>query len=278
MKNEVYCSTGTVIGRATGFDHSVIKTLLPSVCKNAGADGIEHVFIPPYYEKLDEVRRTVSKSGLKCAILHADKNIGSLLSTRKDEDAAEAIRLWRINCVEAVRLEAARVVLHLWGMPDSDRNFDANLAAMPRIIEIAEEHGLELMIENIPSLASDPVSRWHELEDFACNFTYDVRFGQLHGQNDSIPRSDYVKNGRISHVHISDFGGERLDFSKIRPILHPGEGKVDFPSVFDGLKESGYNGTFTLESPVMYETGLDSDELERTLSWLCREVKGRLTL
>ena len=277
MKNEVYCSTGAVIGRVTGYDHTVIRTLLPYVCKNAGADGIEHVFISPYYEKLDEVRRTIADSGLRCAVLHADKNIGSLLSNGIDADTDEAFRLWEINCAEAVRLGAERIVFHLWGMPASDRNFAANLAAMPRIVEIADAHGLKLMIENIPSLASDPVSRWRELESFGCSFTYDVRFGQLHGQNGIIPTCEYAENGRISHIHISDFGGETLDFSKIRPILHPGEGKVDFPSVFDGLKKSGYAGSFTLESPVMYETGLDADKLECTLSWLCREVKERLS-
>lgn len=277
MKNEVYCSTGTVIGRVTGYDHTLIGTVLPYVCENAGADGIEHVFIPPFYGCLDEVRHSVEASGLKCAVLHADKNIGSLLSNGNKDDTAEAFRLWEINCAEAVRLGAGRVVFHLWGMPVSDRNFAANLDAVPRILETADKYGLEVMIENIPSLASDPVSRFRELEGFSCNFTYDVRFGQLHGQNGAIPHSDLLKNGRISHIHISDFGGETLDFSKIRPILHPGEGKVDFPAVFDGLKKSAYKGTFTLESPVMYETGLDEGKLGRTLLWLCREAE-RLTL
>lgn len=273
MKNEVYCSTGTVVGRATGYDYSVIKNVLPSVCKNAGANGIEHVFITPFYERLSDVRNTILSSGLKCAVLHADKNIGSLLSNGNSDDTDEALRLFRINCEEAKRLGADRVVFHLWGMPESDRNFEANLAAMPKITEIADNFGVELMIENIPSAVSDPISRWRELEDFHCHFTYDVRFGQLHAQNDIIPRSNYLKSGKISHIHISDFGGEALDFSKIRPILHPGEGKVDFDALFANLQSSGYSGTFTLESPVMYDDGLDPSKLERTLAWLCREVE-----
>lgn len=273
MKNEVYCSTGTVVGRATGYDYSVIKNVLPSVCKNAGADGIEHVFITPFYERLSDVRNTILSSGLKCAVLHADKNIGSLLSNKKSEDTDEALRLFEINCAEAKRLGADRVVFHLWGMPESDKNFSYNLKAMPKITEIADKFDIELMIENIPSTASDPISRWGELEAFKCNFTYDVRFGQLHGQNSIISRSDYIKNGKISHIHISDFGGETLDYSKIRPIQHPSEGKVDFDELFVNLKNYGYSGTFTLESPVMYESGLDCEKLERTLAWLCREVE-----
>ncbi len=277
MKNEVYCSTGTIIGRKTNYDHTLIASVLPSVCKNAGADGIEHVFIPAYYDDIDGARRSVEKSGLRCAVLHAEKNIGALLSNNNADDTAEAFRLWRINCEEAKRLGADRVVFHLWGMPASDKNFPCNLAAMPRLLELADAFSLEVMIENIPSLASDPVSRWRELEAFDCRFTYDVRFGQLHGQNSEISSSDYIKSGRIPHIHISDFGGDTLDFSAIRPILHPGEGKVDFPQLFSSLKKCGYSGSFTLESPVMYDTGLDSEKLERTLSWLCREAD-KLTL
>ncbi len=273
MKNEVYCSTGTVIGRKTGFDHTVIKTLLPSVCKNAGADGIEHVFIPAYYERLDEVRRTVEDSKLRCAVLHAEKNIGAMLSSKNGDDINEAFRLWDINCGEAVKLGADRVVFHLWGMPDSDRYFERNLSHLPRLLDTAYRLGLRVMIENIPSLASDPVTRWKELEDYGCDFTYDVRFGQLHGQNREISSSEYIKTGKISHIHISDFGGDTLDFSAIRPILHPGEGRVDFPSLFSGLKNSAYKGTFTLESPVMYDDGLDCVKLEKTLSRLCEKVR-----
>ena len=120
MKNEVYCSTGAVIGRVSGFDHSVLKYELPAVCKEAGIDGIEYLFIPVTYGMTDEVKRIISASGLDCKVIHADKNIGVLLSKGGEENKAEALRLWEINCRETRSLGTKRIVLHLWGASESD--------------------------------------------------------------------------------------------------------------------------------------------------------------
>lgn len=267
-KNEMYCSTGTVIGRVTGFDHTVISRELPRICRETGADGIEHVITPAFYDNVALKLAIISDSGLRCAVIHADKNIGLLLSKGGEENAHEAMRLWRVNCEYTRSLGCQRVVLHLWGGTESDRNFEYNASFMDEILAIADKYSVTTLIENIPCVSLDPLTRWSELEKYKCGFIYDVRFGQLHGQNPDILVSDYMKTGRISHMHISDFGGGLRQFSAIRPILHPNEGKVDFPALFRGLKEAGYRGTFTLESPVMSEGGLDLDKLCRTLSWL----------
>lgn len=266
--NEVYCSTGTVIGRATNFDHSVITRGLRDVCLRVGVDGIEHVVTPAHYEHMSEYTSLILSSGLRCAVIHADKRIGMLLSQKNTDDAREAMRLWRVNCELANELGSPRAVLHLWGTPASDTNFGYTSSFMDEILSIADKHNIGTMIENIPCAARDPLTRWHELAKYNCNFIFDVRFGQLHGQNGDIVRSDLMRSGRITHMHISDFGGEYREFSKIRPILHPNEGKVDFPALFRGLKEADYRGSFTLESPVMSEAGLDLSKLERTLLWL----------
>ncbi len=271
-KNELYCSTGTVIGRVTGFDHSVIERELPRICAETGADGIEHVITPAFYDNDREKLAYIARSGLRCAVVHADKNIGLFLSRGGDENAREAMRLWRVNCEYARELGCRRAVLHLWGGTESDGNFSYNASFMDEILSTAEKYGIKTLIENIPCVVLDPLSRWRELDKYGCGFIYDVRFGQLHGQNPEILSSEYMMSGRISHMHISDFGGEFRDFSMIRPILHPNEGKVDFPALFRGLRRAGYRGTFTLESPVMSESGLDLDKLVRTLSWLRAEI------
>lgn len=273
MKNEVYCSTGAVVGRVTGYDHSVIKNELPAVCREAGINGIEYLFMPVTYSMTDEVKRIISASGLDCKVIHADKNIGVLLSKGGEENRAEALRLWEINCRETESLGAERIVLHLWGASESDTHFEENnLSVMPMISETAQKHGIELMIENIPCVTKDPLSRFSELEPYGCNFIYDVRFGQLHRQNYELANSDYVKNGRISHIHISDTDCEYLEYGRIRPILHPTEGKIDFSMIFGSLKNADYKGTFTLESPVMSESGVDMKKLSKTLSWLRNEA------
>ncbi len=271
-KNEMYCSTGTVIGRVTGFDHTVIRRELPRICRETGADGIEHVITPAFYDNDAQKLAIISDSGLRCAVIHADKNIGLLLSKGGEENAREAMRLWRVNCEYTRSLGCQRAVLHLWGGTESDQDFDYNASFMDEILSVSDKYNITTLIENIPCVALDPLTRWRELEKNKCGFIYDVRFGQLHGQNPDILASDYMKTGRISHMHISDFGGGFRQFSAIRPILHPNEGKVDFPALFRGLKEAGYRGTFTLESPVMSEDGLDLDKLCRTLSWLREQI------
>lgn len=271
-RNEMYCSTGTVIGRVTGFDHTVIERELPRICREVSADGIEHVITPAFYEDDREKLNIILRSGLRCAVIHADKNIGLYLSLGGEDNARESMRLWRVNCEYARALDCRRAVLHLWGGTESDRHFAYNASFMDEILDVADKYGIEVLIENIPCVSLDPLSRWHELEKYDCGFIFDVRFGQLHGQNPDILASPYMKSGRISHMHISDFGGEFRDFSKIRPILHPNEGKVDFPALFSGLRDAGYCGTFTLESPVMSEAGLDLDKLVQTLSWLREQI------
>lgn len=242
------------------------------ICREAGIDGIEYVVGSSAYGMLPLIEHALTASRLPCRVLHADKNIGILLSLGGADNFAEARRLWRVNCELAKRFGADRVVLHLWGNSESDCNFQNNASVMPYIIETSNEFGLRTLIENIPCVSLDPLSRLRQLAEYDCEFTYDVRFAQLHGQNHETATSELMKNGRISHMHISDFGGMYRDFSKIRPILHPFEGTVDFPSLFCDLKNVGYSGTFTLESPVMYDDGLDLNKLSKTLRWLRREV------
>ena len=53
-----------------------------------------------------------------------------------------------------------------------------------------------------------------------------------------------------------------------RPIVHPGEGKIDFDRLFAAMPP--YDGeTVTLESPVMLPDGThDLEKLNRSLSFL----------
>ena len=61
-------------------------------------------------------------------------------------------------------------------------------------------------------------------------------------------------NGPVRHVHISDFAGEKMDWSALRS-LHPGQGRVNFPGFFENLKRVGYDGGVTIESTSVEEDG-----------------------
>lgn len=276
MNNKLYCSTGTIISRYNNYDYTLMNTVLSPIVKDLGLDGCEFMMLTAFYDKTDEIAEYMKSTDMIFPVLHAEKEIGVLLGTGTDEADAEALRLFGINCEFAKKLGAKKIVLHLWGGIVSDSNFEHNLSLVPAICDIAEKNGLELNIENIPCAAADPISHWEAVNsvDSRAHFIYDTRFGEFHRQNPAIPKHPIFSTGLVTHMHISDFIGNPGEFHRLRPILHPGEGQIDFASIFTLLKEAGYSGSVTLESPVVHEDGsLDTEKLRNTLSFLVKSFR-----
>jgi sugar phosphate isomerase/epimerase len=94
------------------------------------------------------------------------------------------------------------------------------------------------------------------------------------GETDRFLQSEIWRK-RIGHIHVSDHCGLTVPgmWGVTRPIVHPGEGKIDFDEFFN--KMPPYDGeTVTLESPVMLPDGThDLEKLNRTLSFLREKMK-----
>ena len=280
MKRPLYISTGALVGRVNGYDMDGALRIIVSLRERELCRGLELMMLTAWYDRREEIISAVRSCGVPVPVIHCDKDVGTLLSDAgtlnsagKTEDAglkmSEALRLFRLNCAFAEELSIPRMVLHLWGGYASDRFIDYNIAALPELNRIAKDHGVRLLIENVPSSKYDPLSNWKRLLPVLGDggLIFDTRFGQLHGQiRETLTDGDAVP--KIEHVHISDFGGGYRDFSALRPILHPGEGTVDFPLVASLLDGMDYRGGVTLESPVMSEAGRDTDRLEKTLRYL----------
>ena len=73
---------------------------------------------------------------------------------------------------------------------------------------------------------------------------------------------------RIEHVHISDWSADIMEWAKLRPIPHPGGGKIDFDRFFAYLKDNNFDGSITLESPSMLEVGLNAESLQSDLDFI----------
>ena len=280
MKRPLYVSTGCLSGRVNGYDLSGSLRIVTSLFGDGLCRGLELMMLGAYYDRRDEVVSLVKTSGVPAPVLHCEKDVGTLLSDAgtfdsagKSEDALrardEAFRLFRLNCAFAEELSIPRMVIHLWGGYASDRFVEYNIAALPHLSRIAGEHGIRLLVENVPSSKSDPLSNWKKLLPDLGNggLIFDTRFGQLHDQiRETL--TDPEAAPRIEHIHVSDFGGGTRDFSALRPILHPGEGTIDFYAFADLLDRMDYRGAVTLESPVMGEDGWDTDKLKNTLRFL----------
>ena len=96
-------------------------------------------------------------------------------------------------------------------------------------------------------------------------FIFDTRFGKFHEQYMDIFASPVWKN--VKHMHASSFSGAKNEWGLIRPILQPGEGKVDFDHIISNMPH--YEGSVTLESPVIAEDGsVDIATVNRSLDFL----------
>ena len=280
----LFVSTGTMVSRLNNYNYTRALGEIRRLADDGLCDGLELMMLTHYYDKSDAVIAAVAECGVEPATIHCEKEIGTMLSDAGDLNAdgktdeaealyRDALELFRLNCTFAERLEIPRMVFHLWGGFKSDIHVEYNISKLGELEKIAEQYGTRLLIENIPSQKTDPRTNWHKLLPSLgnCGLIFDTRFGCLHAQSADI-LTDGELTPHIEHVHISDFGGGYRDFKALRPILHPGEGNVDFGEIARLLDSFGYSGTVTLESPVCVEDDLDIPKLRKTLTFLRENI------
>ncbi len=270
-----------MVARLNGYDYPRSLRHIAALSEKGLCDGLELMMLVHYYDKIEAVTSAVRECGVDAAVIHCEKEIGTMLSdgaglaASGDGSGAEVLlreteSLFRLNCAFAEQLRIPRMVLHLWGGRQSDSHVDYNIEKLAWLSDIAASSGVRLLIENVPSAATDPRSNWHRLLPHLGNggLIFDTRFGKLHEQI-AETLTDAALTEKIEHIHISDFAGTYREFSALRPILHPGEGSVDFGEVARLLDGFGYRGTVTLESPVAEpDGGMDVPKLEKTLTYL----------
>lgn len=266
--NEILCSSGALIGKVNGYDYSLIKKYIPLLFKENLINGMEFMMIPFYYDILNDVIDIVMSCEIPTPIIHCEKDVGVLLSACNPSSTNQALELFKINCETGKRIGAQNMVFHLWGGLESDSHIEYNISVLPQLIDIANENSIRLLVENIPCTTYSGLENWRKLYSFLPNidFIFDTRFGAFHDEIEDILSDPLWKN--VRHIHISDYSSHPRDFSKIRPILHPGEGVIDFNRLFERLKEKKYGGSVTLESPVMLPNGIDFKKLKSTLIFL----------
>ena len=139
------------------------------------------------------------------------------------------------------------------------------------LYEIADEYGIRLLIENVPCACHDPITNLKRVleQKPEAQFVYDVRFGAFHEQNDTILSSGALRDGRIDHIHISDYVGPPHDFASLRPILHLGKGIIGMDTLLPKIL-CDYHGTLTLESPEILELGCAVDAINQDLAFVKR--------
>ena len=282
MENKLYLSMGALVERRNGYDTEEVARTIPLLTDEGYIDGAEFMFIRFYYGRAEEIAKHLLAEGCRFPTFHTDKDIGAWLSDAgvalgqgereaSEELRAKALDSFRYNCETACAAKSERLVLHLWGGLNSDSAVGFNAAALPEIAEIAEGYGLRVMVENVPSTVTDPLTNLRKIQDMLgrVGVVFDTRFATCHDNaKETLSAEDVTPH--IEHVHISDYRGGHKEFKCLRPVFHPGEGRADFGFIFSRLKELGYSGSFTLESPGIVTEGpeVDRESLRRSLSFI----------
>ena len=272
METQILCSTGTLVGRANGYDYHVIIENRNAVA----ADGFELMMLKAWYDKLPEVADALERAGVKTPTIHFEKDVGALLSLGSEEDKEEGLRLFTLNADMAKAVGAEKAVFHLWDGRFSEAQLAGAISRLDALYEICDKRGVRLAVENVPCRKPTPLENILSISRAfpEAGFTFDTRHASYMDQCGAFFESENWES-RICHLHVSDYSGETVPgmWGVTRPILHPGDGIIDFETLFAEMP-AYHGGTVTLESPVLAaDGGLDLPKLNRSLAYLSEKMK-----
>ena len=242
----ILCSTGAFTRSSDPLSHEAILKYGPIL----GADGLEIIFYPRWYEQPKRIVHILRSSPLSFPVLHTEKSIGDSFGSDDRAEREQAVMRFEQNCAFAQQLDTQVVVLHLWGLPTSDLHLARNLQLLPRCLDIAEKYELTLAIETIPCTYADPltnIKRTIEHDSRVC-VALDTQFLAWHDQLEAVFTASWLwQTNIVRHVHLKDHEG-LLGSSEGRHYLHPGEGQLDFRRFVQQLKANGFDGALSLEA------------------------------
>lgn len=271
---QILCSTGALIGLSNGRDYRLLENL----SKELKCDGYEFMMYSSWYEEVDKLVETIQNMNLNIPVIHCEKHIGEKITEGDEVSLHEAYRLFTINCQIANKLQAGKIVIHLWDGQISDSNFTNNIKAYKHLNEIAVQHNIELLVENVVCNCENPMKHWCELvrEYPDIKFIFDTKMAAFHEQLELLYSEEYEwlwKDNHIRHYHVNDYAGGYMDWANLR-TLPIGRGKIDFVRFFEFIDKIGYDGTFTVEATAFDKAGkIDVNMLNQQFEYIKRALK-----
>lgn len=262
----VYVSNGTFITRYNGRDYRLYSRYAPML----HADGFEFLMYSVWSDDVENLRKYLVSTKLSFPVTHMDKEIGETLATYGLAGKEKALSLFERDLITACEIGSEKLVMHLWNGINSDRCFDEVLCLYPELHEMAQKRGLVLATENVTCRDSLSLDHLNSIAGICpgARFTYDTKMAFLHSENALLGTEKYVnllRGGAIAHLHMND-SKHAAPGANRSPILHIGDGVIDFDSVFALLKRENFAGTATVESTSVLEDGsVLVDKLNRSL-------------
>lgn len=250
---QVLCSTGVFTRSSDPLSYEAIL----KYGQEFVADGLEVIFYPRWYQEQEHIAHALRSCKLPFPVLHMEKSIGECFGSNDASKREQGVLLFEQNCAFAQQIGAQIAVLHLWGMPSSDRHLEQNLRPLVRCLDLAEQYGLTLAIETIPCTYADPLSNVRRAfeHDPRAHVALDTEFLAWHDQLEAVFTASWLWQTRlVRHVHLKDHDG-LLSSNKGRHYLHPGEGQIDFRRFVQQLRVAGFDGALSLEARTIDQHG-----------------------
>jgi len=266
MSVPVFVSNGAFITRYNGRDYHLLDT----IGKQLNADGIEFLMYESWNDDIKAIRRFAKGTHLNFPTVHIDKDFGESLSENGIAAEETALKLLERDCDTALELGAKKLIAHLWNGPCSDSRFGEVKDIVIKAYDYCAQRGLEFTVENVACRTNLALTHLEELLKIVpeLTFTFDTKMAFLHGENRLLATDKWnylLKNRRISHLHMNDTRLENMGGRL--PILHIGEGNVDFESFFALMKRFDFDGTATVESTTVAQDGtVDINKLNRSIN------------
>jgi sugar phosphate isomerase/epimerase len=147
--------------------------------------------------------------------------------------------------------------------PMHDRSFfvEKNIATLTELLPYAREHGVGLMVENLPGDFNTAAQLGELLDPLPeLGLHLDIGHANLMVAESTVGELLSAYGARLRHVHLHDNKGGGADLH-----LPLGTGSVDVRGAIRGLKAVGYDGTITLEvfTPDRHHLAYSRDALQR---------------
>lgn len=271
--NKILCSTGAIIGKSNNNDYRLLREYAPKL----ECDGFELMMSSSWYSHIDQVIDDIKSYRLSIPVVHSQKSLGESMSgmtvrysggryneyvMTEEEDRKnfeDGTSRFAANLRLAEGVGAKKMVLHLWNGVVSDKNIQKNVERFGIWKDMADKEGISLLVENVICNTHDPLHNMKLVaEAYAdAGFVYDTKMAEFHGQTMKLFEPEYewiVRQGRIKHLHLNDYGGGYMDWGNME-ILPVGKGHVDFDMFLSRLMSYGYTGDCTVEATAVNENG-----------------------
>lgn len=187
------------------------------------------------------VQERLNENDLSCVVHlpHSGIDIGSPLENVRTGSIAEVEESLRV----AGRIDARKAVLHpTSNSNDTDERRKLMVDGVRTVADIADDHGVEICAENMHG----KYATVHDVDDIVdeteASLTFDTGHARIEGfsATDGAAFLDEYRD-RISHLHLNDTRGP------VDEHLPVGAGSIDFETVLEPLRASGWDGTASLE-------------------------------